>query len=64
LSEAGSPGIKRLILEADHTSPFNAKVNNVWSYTSIPLDVFMAWYLIKYRYFRYINRVACTILWM
>jgi hypothetical protein len=33
--------------EADHSSPSSAKVINVWSYTSIALYVFIAWWLIK-----------------
>jgi hypothetical protein len=49
-------GIKSLILEADHTSPFNA-----WSYTSTSVDVFMVWSLIKYRYLRYVNKMATAL---
>jgi hypothetical protein len=29
--------------------PFNAEVENAWSYTSTPQYVFMVWYLVKHR---------------
>jgi len=31
------PGVKRPQLEADHSRPSNAKVKNVWRYTSVPI---------------------------
>jgi hypothetical protein len=31
-----SLGLKRSGREVDHSSPFSAEVNNVWSYTSTP----------------------------
>jgi hypothetical protein len=33
---AVTPGAKRPGRETDHSPPFNAKVKNVWNYTSIP----------------------------
>jgi len=30
-----------------HVVPSNVEVENVWTYTSSPQYVFMAWYLIK-----------------
>jgi hypothetical protein len=47
--EALSQGIKQPRHEADHSPPSGAKVKNVWSYTSTPPCVFMAWYLIKHK---------------
>jgi hypothetical protein len=44
-----SRGVKRPGREADHSPPSSAEVNNVWSYTSTPQYVFMAWCLIKHR---------------
>jgi hypothetical protein len=41
------PWIKRLDHEADRSLPPSAEDKNVWSYTSIPLFVFMAWCLTK-----------------
>jgi len=35
-------GVKRPGYEAGHSSVFNAKVKNVWWYTSVPLSAFMA----------------------
>jgi hypothetical protein len=35
--------------EADHSPPSSAEVKNVWSYTSTPQYVFMAWCLVKHR---------------
>jgi len=40
-------GVKWPCREADHSPQSSAKVKNVWSYTSTPLYVFMAWYVIK-----------------
>jgi hypothetical protein len=42
-------GAKQPGREADHTALSNVKVKNVWSYTSTPLFVFMALFLIKHR---------------
>jgi hypothetical protein len=42
-------GVKRLMCEADNSPPSSSKVKNVWSYTSNPPYVFMAWFLIKNR---------------
>jgi hypothetical protein len=44
-----SLGVKRSGREADHSPPFRAEVKNVWSYTSIPQYVFMAWCSVKRR---------------
>jgi hypothetical protein len=35
--------------EADHSPPSGAEVKNVWSYTSTPQYVFMAWCLLKHK---------------
>jgi hypothetical protein len=35
--------------EADHSPPSSTEDNNVWSYTSTPQYVFMAWCLFKHR---------------
>jgi len=40
---------KRLRTEAGSSPPSCAEVGKVWSYTSTPLYVFMAWYLVKHR---------------
>jgi len=40
-------GVKLPEREADNSSPFSTEVKNVWSYTSTPPYVFMAWCLIK-----------------
>jgi len=40
-------GVNWMRREADYSPPSSAKVMNAWSYTSSPLYVFMAWYLIK-----------------
>jgi hypothetical protein len=40
--EALSLGVKQPGSEADHLPPTSAEVKNGWSYTSIPLHVFMA----------------------
>ena len=42
------PQLKRYEGEADHKLPFSAKVNNVWSRTSNPLYMYMAWRLITH----------------
>jgi len=44
-----SLGVKWPWCEADHSPPSSTKVRNVWSYTSIPPYVFMAWYSVKHR---------------
>jgi hypothetical protein len=44
-----SLGVKRPEHEVDHSPPSSAEVKNAWSYTSIPLYVFMAWCLVKHR---------------
>jgi hypothetical protein len=49
VSGALSLGVKRPRREADHSPPSNAEVKNMWSYTSSPLYIFMAWYLVKHR---------------
>jgi hypothetical protein len=36
------PGVKRQERDADHSPPSSAEVKKMWSYTSIPLYVFMA----------------------
>jgi hypothetical protein len=42
-----SLGIKRPELEADHSHPSSAEVNNAWSYISTPQHAFMAWCSVK-----------------
>jgi hypothetical protein len=44
-----SRGVRREGREADHSSPSSAEVKNVWTYTSTPQYVFLAWCLVKYR---------------
>jgi hypothetical protein len=44
-----SLGVKRPGREADYSPPSSAEVKNAWSYTSAPLYVFMAWYLVTHR---------------
>jgi hypothetical protein len=44
-----SLGVKQLRHEADHSPPSSAEVENVWSYTSTPQCVFIAWCLVKHR---------------
>jgi len=41
------PEIKRLEREADQSPPSVAEVKRLWSYTSTPPHVLMAWCLIK-----------------
>jgi hypothetical protein len=43
-----SLGVKRPRHEADHSPPSTAEVKDVWSYTSTPQYVFMAWCLVKH----------------
>jgi hypothetical protein len=40
--------VKRAGREADHSPPSSAEVNNAWSYTSTPPNVFMTWCLVKH----------------
>jgi hypothetical protein len=42
-------GVKLPGRESDHSPPSIAEFKNVWSYTSTPPYVFMAWYLVKQR---------------
>jgi hypothetical protein len=42
-----SLGVKRPRRVADHSPPSSAEVKNEWSYTSTPLNVYMAWPFIK-----------------
>jgi hypothetical protein len=42
-----SLGLKWSGHEADHSSPSNAQVKNVWTYTSTPQYAFMAWCSVK-----------------
>jgi hypothetical protein len=49
-----SLGLKRPGREADHSLPSCSEVKNVWSYTSTPQYVFMAWCLVKQAAFNYI----------
>jgi hypothetical protein len=44
-----SPGVKQLGHEADHSPPYSAKFKNVWSYTSTPTYISMAWFVNKQR---------------
>jgi hypothetical protein len=46
-----SQKVKRLGPEAHYSLASNAKVKNGWRYTSTPPHVFMAWSLIKQRYY-------------
>jgi hypothetical protein len=48
-TEGSFPGGKASEREADHSPPPSAEVKNVWSYTSSPQYVFMAWCLVKHR---------------
>jgi hypothetical protein len=41
--------VKRLGPEADHSPPSSAEVKNAYSYTFVPLYVFMAWCLVTHR---------------
>jgi hypothetical protein len=43
-----SLGVKRPVLEADHSPPSSAEIKTAWRYTSTPQYVFMAWCLIKH----------------
>jgi hypothetical protein len=58
-------GIKRSGREADHSSLPSTEVKNVWSYTSTPTHLFMAWYLIKHRdnvtFLLYMDVKLCVI---
>jgi hypothetical protein len=42
-----SPGVRER--EANHSPLSSVQVKNPWSYTSIPPNVFMAWYLVTHR---------------
>jgi hypothetical protein len=42
-------GVKHPGCEPEHSPPSNAKVKNVWSYTSTPSYIFMLWCLVKHR---------------
>jgi hypothetical protein len=44
-----SMGVKRPDREADHSPPSSAESRNVWSYTSTPQYIFMAWCLVKHK---------------
>jgi len=44
-----SPGVKQPGHKDDCSPPSSTKVKNMWSYTSTPQYVFMAWCLIKHR---------------
>jgi hypothetical protein len=44
-----SLGVKEPGRETDHSSPSSAEIKNVWSYTSTPQFVFMAWCLVKHQ---------------
>jgi hypothetical protein len=61
-----SLGVKRPGREADHSPPSSAEVKNVWSYTSIPEYVFMAWCLVKHRdnftFYLYYCTIHTTVL--
>jgi hypothetical protein len=41
--------VKRPEIEANHSPPSSAEVNNAWSCTSTPQYVFMAWYVVEHR---------------
>jgi hypothetical protein len=43
-----SPGIKQSEPETNHSPPSTADVTNVWSYTSTPQYVLIAWFLVKH----------------
>jgi hypothetical protein len=43
-----TPEVKRLGRDADHSPPSTAEVKNMWSYTSTPQYVFMAWWSVKH----------------
>jgi hypothetical protein len=62
---APSPVVKRPGREADHWLLSSAEVQNAWSYTSIPLSVLMAWYLVKPKDFKLLpgpRFESCTVL--
>jgi hypothetical protein len=42
-------GVKRSGSEADHSPPSSIEPKYVWSYTSTPIYVFIAWCLVKHR---------------
>jgi hypothetical protein len=44
-----SLGVKLLRCEADHPPPSIPMLRTVWSYTSTPQYVFMAWFLVRHR---------------
>jgi hypothetical protein len=46
-----SLGVKQPGHKADHSPPSSAQVKNVWSYTSTPQYVLMAWSFVKHRDF-------------
>jgi hypothetical protein len=48
VSGALTLGIKRPGREADHSPPSSSEIKIVWSYTSTPPKVFMAWCLVKH----------------
>jgi hypothetical protein len=43
-----SLGVKRADREADNSPPSSAEIKNMWSYTSIPPNIFMSWCLVKH----------------
>jgi hypothetical protein len=45
------PGVKQVGCETDCLPPSSIKVKNVWSCTSAPIYVCMAWCLMKHRIF-------------
>jgi hypothetical protein len=48
-SRASFPRAKWPGYEADHLSPNSIRVKNVWSYTSAPSYIILAWCIIKHR---------------
>jgi hypothetical protein len=48
-TRGSSLGVKQLGCEADNSHPSSAKVKDAWSHASIPICIFMAWYLAKHR---------------
>jgi hypothetical protein len=50
MSRALSLGVKWPDHEYGHSPPSSAEVKNVWSYTSTPPYVYMAWCLVKQRH--------------
>jgi hypothetical protein len=49
VSGVTSPGVKQLEHEAEHSHPSTARAKKLWSFTSTPPSIFIAWCLMKQR---------------